>query len=211
MTALAVEAIEKLIGAPIPRIDVEGFDPVEWAEDDGSAAAAAAAPAGAQAGKPKAKPRRLEDATAIAIRCRKPRRTPQAAGRRADAGRRAAARGRPRPRRAGRRRPRRRREPRRERAARERDAEREPRRGEPQPRRAAREPRARAAATRRRRDERPRPRRDGRRRDDDLGPSVLGFGDDVPAFMLLRAPARAAAQPMPRSASNAERCTGGPP
>jgi hypothetical protein len=24
------------------------------------------------------------------------------------------------------------------------------------------------------------------RRDDDLGPSVVGFGDDVPAFMLLR-------------------------
>ncbi|MEO9190985.1 MAG: hypothetical protein ABI224_13450, partial [Acetobacteraceae bacterium] len=25
-----------------------------------------------------------------------------------------------------------------------------------------------------------------RRRDDDLGPSVAGFGDDVPAFMLVR-------------------------
>jgi hypothetical protein len=24
------------------------------------------------------------------------------------------------------------------------------------------------------------------RRDDDLGPSVVGFGDDVPAFMFLR-------------------------
>jgi len=39
--------------------------------------------------------------------------------------------------------------------------------------------------------------RDGRRRDEDLGPSVLGFGDDVPAFMLLRSrgkrPARAEA------------------
>ena len=29
-------------------------------------------------------------------------------------------------------------------------------------------------------------RRERGRRDDDLGPSVLGFGDDVPAFMLLR-------------------------
>ncbi|MGA9868786.1 MAG: hypothetical protein WBQ75_20350, partial [Acetobacteraceae bacterium] len=25
-----------------------------------------------------------------------------------------------------------------------------------------------------------------RRRDDDLGPTVAGFGDDVPAFMLVR-------------------------
>jgi hypothetical protein len=41
------------------------------------------------------------------------------------------------------------------------------------------------------------PRRDDRRddrgrnrRDDDLGPSVLGFGDDVPAFMLVAARSR---------------------
>jgi superfamily II DNA/RNA helicase len=32
---LAVEAIEKLIGLPIPRILVEGLDPVVWAEGDG--------------------------------------------------------------------------------------------------------------------------------------------------------------------------------
>jgi hypothetical protein len=25
------------------------------------------------------------------------------------------------------------------------------------------------------------------RRDDDLGPAVVGFGDDIPAFMLIRA------------------------
>jgi superfamily II DNA/RNA helicase len=31
----AVEAIEKLVAAPIPRITVEGLDTVEWAEDDG--------------------------------------------------------------------------------------------------------------------------------------------------------------------------------
>ena len=31
----AVEAIEKLIGHPIPPIVVEGLDPVDWAEDDG--------------------------------------------------------------------------------------------------------------------------------------------------------------------------------
>ncbi len=31
----AVEAIEKLIGHPIPPVSVEGLDPVAWAEDDG--------------------------------------------------------------------------------------------------------------------------------------------------------------------------------
>ncbi len=31
----AVEAIEKLIGHPIPPVTVEGLDPVAWAEDDG--------------------------------------------------------------------------------------------------------------------------------------------------------------------------------
>jgi hypothetical protein len=30
------------------------------------------------------------------------------------------------------------------------------------------------------------PRREPRRRDDDLGPGVTGFGSDLPAFMLLR-------------------------
>jgi superfamily II DNA/RNA helicase len=32
---LAVEAIERLTGHPIPRLAVEGLDPVEWAADDG--------------------------------------------------------------------------------------------------------------------------------------------------------------------------------
>ncbi len=31
----AVEAVEKLIAAPIPRIEIPGLDVVEWAEDDG--------------------------------------------------------------------------------------------------------------------------------------------------------------------------------
>ncbi len=31
----AVEAIEKLIGHPIPPVTVEGLDPVDWAEEDG--------------------------------------------------------------------------------------------------------------------------------------------------------------------------------
>ena len=32
---LAVEAVEKLIAAPIPRLEIPGLDVVEWAEDDG--------------------------------------------------------------------------------------------------------------------------------------------------------------------------------
>ena len=39
-------------------------------------------------------------------------------------------------------------------------------------------------------------RREHRRRDDDLGPSVVGFGDDVPAFMLVAVrPGRPAGTP----------------
>jgi superfamily II DNA/RNA helicase len=73
-------------------------------------------------------------------------------------------------------------EPRRARAK----PERAPRAAE-RPERAARpeavaDPAPRAAAW----DDRGRfPRRDNRRRDDDLGPSVLGFGDETPAFMAL--------------------------
>ena len=43
-------------------------------------------------------------------------------------------------------------------------------------------------------------RRDRGRRDDDLGPGVLGFGDDVPAFMLLRT---RGAQPVQETESEA--------
>jgi superfamily II DNA/RNA helicase len=32
---LAVEAVEKLVGTAIPRIVIDGLDPVEWSEDDG--------------------------------------------------------------------------------------------------------------------------------------------------------------------------------
>ena len=37
------------------------------------------------------------------------------------------------------------------------------------------------------------PRREFRRRDEDLGPSVVGFGDDVPSFMLITTAKRRAA------------------
>jgi hypothetical protein len=36
--------------------------------------------------------------------------------------------------------------------------------------------------------------RDFRRRDEDLGPPVQGFGDDIPAFMML--PRRAVREPV---------------
>jgi hypothetical protein len=39
------------------------------------------------------------------------------------------------------------------------------------------------------------PRRDPRRRDDDLGAAVVGFGDDTPAFMLVPARRRSASRP----------------
>jgi superfamily II DNA/RNA helicase len=105
---LAVEAIEKLIGGPIERIQIEGLDPVEWAEGGKRRRR------GAARGKTAAAPKPQAQAPA------------------------------PRPARA------------------------KPSAPEPPP------PRP--------------PRRESRRREDDLGPVVVGFGDEVPAFML--APAR---------------------
>jgi superfamily II DNA/RNA helicase len=56
----AVEAIEKLTGHPIPSVVVEGLDPVDWAEDDGRkrrgrrrGAAPAKKPAAAKAAPPR--------------------------------------------------------------------------------------------------------------------------------------------------------------
>jgi superfamily II DNA/RNA helicase len=152
---LAVEAIEKLTGAPIPRIVVPGLDVVEWAETDGrkrrgrSGSSASSsrdrAPrdgASRDGGKPKADPRssRAPD---------KPRAEPaQAAPKPADRSRDRA----PRP-----------------------DTV------------AARDeaPRARAPEPVRSEARFDRAPRERRWRDDDLGPSVTGFGDEVPAFMLL--------------------------
>jgi superfamily II DNA/RNA helicase len=123
---LAVEAIEKLIAAPIPRITVEGLDEVEWAEDDGRRGR------GRGRGKPAAK------APARAAPRDEPRRD------------------RPAPERS-------------ERPARDRPA-RPPRDVPP----AAREVPARDEHRRR---ERGVP---------DQGGNVVGFGADVPAFMLIR-------------------------
>ena len=162
---LAVEAIEKLIGHPIPPLVVEGLDPVDWAEADGRRrrgrkTAASAAPArgrkarGDEAPKERA-PRRAKAAATAApepvaeeiLAVPEPARDP--------APRMRAPREEPR-----------RDEPRREEHRRE-----EPRRDDT--RRA--EPRRDQAAP-----------RDRYRRDNDLGPAVVGFGDDIPAFMLVR-------------------------
>ena len=147
---LATEAIEALVGAPIPRMQVDGLDPVDWAEGDGRKRRGRR-----PAAKPDAKPRRSEpkDAAAAPRRTRAPRAEPVAAAE-------------PVP-----------------------DAVAPPARArrERPPRETVREPE--------RSRERP-PRREFRGRDDDLGPSVQGFGDDVPAFMLIRSPARAG-QPQP--------------
>jgi superfamily II DNA/RNA helicase len=147
---LAVQAVEKLIGHPIPPIDIDGLDTVEWAEDDGRRgrrgrgkppAKADAKPARGR--KPKAVPAEADAAPALPIEAlaaaaeERPARPPRP----------------PRP-------------PRAERA--------------PAPAPVREAPVREAPREFAHRDRRP-------RRDDDLGPSVLGFGDDVPAFMLVAA------------------------
>jgi len=127
----AVEAIQKLTGAPIERMQIEGLDAVEWAEGDGRRRRGR--------GKPAAKPRAEPKAAA-------PDKAPASAAER------------------------RRAEPRRS----------EPRRAEP--RQPARAERPAAEPVRPDRAE-----REPRRRDDDLGPAVRGFGDDIPAFMMVAA------------------------
>jgi superfamily II DNA/RNA helicase len=157
----AVEAIEKLTGHAIPPMIVEGLDPVDWAEKDGRRRRGRK-PA-AEPKKPAAKAREVKEKVV------KPRtertRAPKP-----------VAEIEPQPdipvtpeQPIGRIEPRREREPRRDR---------EPRREEPRREEPRREEAPRAEY---RREE---PRR--YRRDDDLGPSVVGFGDDVPAFMFLR-------------------------
>lgn len=149
--AKSLAAIEKLTGKPIPRMEIEGLDPVtpeEIAEGAkakrgrGGAASRSAAPARGpdrgrgRSGREDRRPRREE-----------PRREAEPP----------------------------RREPRREEERAVVEAERpvEPRREDRRPRRD--EPR------------REEPRRD-RREDRDLGPAVRGFGDAVPAFMLISIP-----------------------
>ena len=135
---LAVEAIEKLIGAGIPRLTVEGVEPVEWAEGDGrkrrGRGRAGAKPEPRRAESRDRKPAAVEDSPPPTRRARSPRAEVAEPPR-----------------------------------------ERRPREPVPIAREVARPPR-----------------REGRYRDEDLGPAVQGFGDDIPAFMLIRSPARTA-------------------
>jgi superfamily II DNA/RNA helicase len=135
---LAVEAIEKLTGSPIPPITVEGLDTVAWAEGKRHGRG------GKRGGPPPKRGRGPEPVAAPApekpaARAPEPRRQPRPEERRPDRG--------PRP-------------------------ERSPRPEAERPIAAAPQPDVRSG-------------RDYRRRDEDLGPSVQGFGDEIPAFMLL--------------------------
>jgi superfamily II DNA/RNA helicase len=158
----AVEQIEKLIHHPIPPILVEGLDPVDWAEKDGRKRRGRKAAAPKKAAEKKPRETREKVERPRTERSRTERKRPE----------RPVQRELPvlaeerRPRREEARRPELRRE--------------EPRREEPR-----RDERARDEL---RLDESRRDdfRREKYRRDDDLGPAVVGFGDDVPAFMFLR-------------------------
>ena len=168
----AIEAIEKLIGHPIPPMIVEGLDPIDWAEGDGRKRRGRGKPGAAK--KP-------------APRARAPK--PDAAAPPPDEG--------PRPFVARERKPR-------DEAPRARPPRERPPRGDvprgdvprgdvtrdvPPPRvEAARSaveaPAFEPARAPRRFDEGGG--RDRWRRNEDLGPAVVGFGEDTPAFMMVR-------------------------
>jgi len=120
----AIEAIEKLIGHPIPPINVEGLDPVDWSDQDGRRRRVRSA-------RPKT-PSRERAPTRTRVPAREKVAPPEKPAPTTRAARPASE-----------------------------------KRREPLPPREA-------------------PRREPRRRDDDLGPAVTGFGSDLPAFMLLR-------------------------
>jgi superfamily II DNA/RNA helicase len=127
----AVVAIEKLTGAPIPRVSVEGFEPLEWAEGGGDHRR--------RGGKGKAKSKKT---TAPAPTANAPVGTSGETGTRPQAA--ASA-------------------PRRE-------------RGDQRGRDRSDTARAQQAAEAQRRSQ----------SDADRGPPIVGFGDDIPAFMLIR-------------------------
>ena len=158
-----VAAIETLVGAVIPRIDVEGTDTVEFSEEDGrrrgrgrGRAAPKSEPKADRTEKPRRTKSKREEVSVAALDAPQPdtpdlplvdappREATRNTGGRARGSSRASSRGSPGPERMP-----------------ERTMEHQP--------------------------DRARPSRERFRRDDDLGPVVQGFGDDVPAFMLLRA------------------------
>jgi superfamily II DNA/RNA helicase len=181
-----VQAIEKLTGQLIPRMEVEGLTPVSEEE----IAEAGTRRRGRSGARPEG---RGERPGAGRERGARPRREEAPPRVREDRPRREEAAP---PREEGAERPRRSRDetPRardRDETPRARDRDDAPRRDQPvRPRDesrddAARPPRGRDEAPRARDD---RPRRDDRRERDDLGPPVRGFGDEIPAFMLIPIP-----------------------
>ncbi len=215
----SVEAIQKLTGHVIPPVVIPGLDPVEWTEGAirrgrGGRKPAAAKPTSTRA--PRAAKPKIVAEELPAESARRGRQTHEAHEMPAEP----ARRGRqtheahempaelapqpdlppidalPEPRSE----PRGDRRPRGDRSRGDRPREDRPREDRPRedrPRESqARDDRPREDRPRddRPRDDRPRDRdRDRRRRDDDLGPSVLGFGDEIPAFMLVTARRRPAA------------------
>ena len=145
---LAVEAIEKLVGATIPRIVVPELDVVEWAEGDGRKRRGRGGAASSR-GKTSEKREPKPDAAPAEEVSPKPRRTRGGRGKTAE-------------------------------------------RAVPTPAVApvVETPPEAAPVRAPHYDRAP---RDFRRRDDDLGPQVMGFGDEVPAFMTLPRRAKTAA------------------
>ncbi len=160
----AVEAIEKLTaGGTIERIQIPGLDVLEWSEDGGKRRGRGRGRPAAAAKPPKAAAEPKPATEAKTPTRRLPRRAAAAAApvAAAEPGHAPEVICVPEPARAAPRMPESERQP-------------EPAR-QPEPSRAARPPQGREHG------------REPRRRDDDLGPSVVGFGADVPAFMLVAA------------------------
>nr|WP_240756634.1 DEAD/DEAH box helicase [Roseicella aquatilis] len=197
-----VAAIEKLTGMPIPRIEVEGLDPVSNEE----IAEAAARPKGrgrggrdvgrgrerdrdrsSRGGRPERSERERPERSEGARPERGERERPE----RGERDRVARDRERARPERVERDRPERTDRPERDRGReRERDRDRPVRAEQDRPERTDRDRGERLERDRYQgaRDDRRRDRDDRRRDRDDLGPAVRGFGDAVPAFMLIPIP-----------------------
>ena len=186
-----VAAIEKLTGKPIPRMQVEGLDPVSNEEIQealnaprGRGRGRSAASAKGRGGDRRDGARREGGRRDGPARDRAPRERP-------------AAEETPRPRRE------REEAPAEARPRRERDRDRDRDRGGRDADRSARIERETAEAARpereREREREPRrdrdPGRERRYRQEDLGPAVKGFGDAVPAFMLIPLPRPRAEKP----------------
>ncbi len=150
----AVLAIEKLTGAPISRVEVEGFDPLDWSEDGDDSRRRGSK------GKGKAKPK-AKSGDAPRPAAPQPS-TPQPATSQPVAPRPAAPR------------------------AATPQAEAAPARRERSGSRSDQRPDQRARTGSEAARPQPADAQSRRQPDADRGPSVIGFGNDIPAFMLIR-------------------------